>query len=297
MPDAAVKPALFIQLTHTGFFPDGRVNTNPVLITDLDVGYEAQLRKVPVYVPVGGSITIPASSRSMLSFYQGVIAKFAQVGVITAKMFYQPERYTNATLPASSTYPLGVAVWNTDQHAPNFADGGNWVSFGSGILVFHETYIGVGNNARSLGTIASNAASALPTAQQNHYRTIDVSFPAGWTGGNVSVVGLDRYGLPITGTAVFPAGGGLVKVHAVFSSVTSFTNSAPGGAGGAATVQIGTELGTGQLPLSFVKLSVNGIQEAFAGTDIPNGSFTPTTAPNGNRNYEVWYTANILVPV
>jgi hypothetical protein len=68
VPDAAIKPALFIQLFHTGVFPDGRANTNPVQITDLDVGYEYQNRKVPVYVPVGGSIIIPASSRSMLSF-------------------------------------------------------------------------------------------------------------------------------------------------------------------------------------------------------------------------------------
>jgi hypothetical protein len=67
------KPTFFIRLTHTGLHPDGRSNVGPVLLTDLDVGYENQSRKVPVYVPVGGHIDIPASSRSMLSFQQGAI--------------------------------------------------------------------------------------------------------------------------------------------------------------------------------------------------------------------------------
>ena len=127
-PDSAIHPALFIQLFHTGFFPDGRVNSNPVLVQDLDVGYEYQDRKVPVYVPYNGSIIIPASSRSMLSFQQGAIAKFCQVGILRARMFYQPERFSLATRPPATEYPVGVYIWNTDEDAPNWSDGTQWIS-------------------------------------------------------------------------------------------------------------------------------------------------------------------------
>lgn len=62
---------LFVRLTHTGKMADGRPNLGPVQVTNLDVGYENQNRKVPTYVPVGGSIDVPLSSRSMLSLSDG----------------------------------------------------------------------------------------------------------------------------------------------------------------------------------------------------------------------------------
>jgi len=121
------KPVLLIRLTHTGLHPDGRANIGPVLISDLDVGYEYQHRKVPVYVPLGGHIDIPASSRSMLSFEQGAIQKFDNVNVIRAKMFYVPEPYTTALLPPATEYPAGTHIWNTTEASPNWSDGTNWV--------------------------------------------------------------------------------------------------------------------------------------------------------------------------
>lgn len=127
MPDSTVRPALFIQLFHTGLLQDGRPNTSSVLVNDLDVGQENQNRKVPVYVPVGGSIIVPASSRSMLSFQEGTIRRFCQVGVLRARMFYQPERYTTAGRPSASEYPVGVVIWDTTDGAPYWSDGVNWV--------------------------------------------------------------------------------------------------------------------------------------------------------------------------
>ena len=117
---------IIIRCNHTGIYADGRTNTNPVLITDLDVGYENQLRKVPCYVPVGGHIDIPASSRSLLSFDIGVIHKFVQAGVITAKLYVQPEVYTNTNRPSASDFPAGVSIWNTDDNTLNWSDGVNW---------------------------------------------------------------------------------------------------------------------------------------------------------------------------
>ena len=133
-------PNLFIRCTHTGLYQKGNPNNGPVLINDLDVGYEQQWRKVPCYVPrwanpptntIPGFIDIPMSSRSMLSFDQGVIRKAVQAGLIEAGMYLQPEVYTNITRPLTSVeYPAGVAIWNTDDVALNWSDGlGNWVDY------------------------------------------------------------------------------------------------------------------------------------------------------------------------
>lgn len=61
----------YLRLTHTG------QNTTFILISDMDTGYENQNRKSPVYVPVGGFIDIPLTSRALYSAMQGSIAGFA----------------------------------------------------------------------------------------------------------------------------------------------------------------------------------------------------------------------------
>jgi hypothetical protein len=120
-------PLLHIRITHTGLLPDARPNTNPVYIQDLDVGYEYQHRKVKVYVPVGGFIDIPASSRSLFSYEQGYIRKAVTAGLITATLYIQPETYTNATRPSPTLYPKGSYIWNDSDNAYNYSDGaGNW---------------------------------------------------------------------------------------------------------------------------------------------------------------------------
>lgn len=121
-----VKPAITIHVTHTGLYADGRANANPVLLPDLEVGYEYQTRKVPVYVPHGGSIDIPLTSKALLSYEQGAIRKFVSVGVLTATLFVEPETYSNALRPLATAYPAGTMIWNTDDNAPNYSDGTAW---------------------------------------------------------------------------------------------------------------------------------------------------------------------------
>jgi hypothetical protein len=127
-------PKAYIRLTHTGLLPDGRPNTQSVLIQDLDVGYENQLRKVPVYVPVGVSpyvvhpnwVDVLATSRSLISYESGYIRKAVTSGVITARMMNQPEAYTNLTRPSAALYPIGASIWNTNDNALNYSDGTAW---------------------------------------------------------------------------------------------------------------------------------------------------------------------------
>lgn len=81
---------LFVRVTHTGKYQDGRDNPGPIQITDLDTGLENQNRKVPVYVPPGSSIDIPLSSRSMLSLERGALAKFAASGLVDLQLIGNP---------------------------------------------------------------------------------------------------------------------------------------------------------------------------------------------------------------
>lgn len=143
------RPALVIKLTHTGHYKDGRTNSGPVMINDLDTGLEQQDRKVPTYVPYNGSIFINASSRSMLSFEQGPIRKFTDAGVLRSNMYYIPEEFTNATLPAASSYPVGVHVWNSSDQTTLWSDGTNWV---------------VGN-AKPIGAAGGDLSGTYPNPQ------------------------------------------------------------------------------------------------------------------------------------
>jgi hypothetical protein len=129
-------PRLYIRLTHTGLLQDGRTNLNSVLVPDLDVGYEYQHRKVPVYVPrylplpapplTTGYIDITASSKSLISYESGAIRKLVVAGLITALMYLKPEEYDDVTRPNANLYPVGAGIWNTDDNAYNYSDGTNW---------------------------------------------------------------------------------------------------------------------------------------------------------------------------
>ncbi len=118
--------APFFRLTHTGIHADGSPNANPVYVSDLSTGLEHQFRKVAVYVPVGGSIDIPATSRATLSFEGGDISQFTSAGVITVVRYEQPDVFTNVTRPVATAFPVGASIWNSDDNARNYSDGTNW---------------------------------------------------------------------------------------------------------------------------------------------------------------------------
>jgi len=160
---------MFIRLTHSGLYSDGRPNTSPVQIPDLDVGYENQNRKVPVYVPAGGHIDIKASSRSMLSFEQGGILKFTNAGLIESQMFYVPESFTTATLPDASHYPVGTFIWNTTDNLPYWSDGTTWV-------------VGGGGGGGTLVTVPELGEVEAPNGP---YPSIQEGYPTALSGGSL----------------------------------------------------------------------------------------------------------------
>lgn len=113
----------FIRVTHSGLYADGRPNTAPILISDVNFGFEQQNRKDPAYVPPGDSVDIPYTSWGAFSFEQGDIFKFQMAGLVTAELigvvpplatnqyFYQDDPGTDGI----GTYAQSYAVLVPEQ--------------------------------------------------------------------------------------------------------------------------------------------------------------------------------------
>jgi len=140
---------------------------------------------------------------------------------------------------------------------------------------------------------ATMASIAQPDVPRNVKITVtdgDTSISAF----DITVAGTAPDGSSITENFVFA--GGLVQAGVkVFAKVTSVTlNSITGSAAGD-TLDFGyaTKLGVpvpfGATGLSIVKLVTAGTEESPSATDSTNNSFIPGTAPNGTRDYEVWF--------
>lgn len=121
------------------------------------------------------------------------------------------------------------------------------------------------------------------------------------TDANASIT---AFTIRVTGTApdgtvvseVFKFAGGLVQTGVVvFATITQVYAIVTGGAAGD-TLDLGyqTKLGLpvpfGSTELTIEKLKVGDVNEAASAVDQVNNSFTPTTAPNGTNDYEVWFS-------
>ena len=95
---------IFVTVTHTGLIPSAIYLADIYPTTD---GHTAYVRAGPVYVPFGGSIVLTYSDTVALSFENGNIRKFIDVGYLTAVLSLAG---TGITFPPSSgdvsgTYP------------------------------------------------------------------------------------------------------------------------------------------------------------------------------------------------
>jgi len=161
-------------------------------------------------------------------------------------------------------------------------------------IVRHEPFAGVVAPATALGTIDEGAASASASTQPGHPQTLDVAFDAGWEGGDITITGVGPNGLAVNETYIANPGATVTGAKAFLSiDANGIVNSAPTSTGDAATVQTGTGIGIAAEGTSvFLKLTVNGVAEAFSATDTTNRTFDPTTAPDGTKFYEVWYSVD-----
>lgn len=118
-----------LRVSHTGVYADGRVNEGSVLISDLDDGtgeQRFQNHKVPVYVPAGGSLEIPLTSRALFSLVQGAIAGLVEEGIVTALVVSPSSALAGGTLSivdvqSSSEFEDGswMYPWKTIQRGVN----------------------------------------------------------------------------------------------------------------------------------------------------------------------------------
>jgi hypothetical protein len=111
VPDSTLS-VLVLRLTHTGKYADGRPCNTSVLITDTDFGFELQTRKTPAYVPVGGSIELPLTSRTLYSLTQGNIAGFVRTGVLEASSILRLRDFANKGGPTGDGVDLAPLLPN-----------------------------------------------------------------------------------------------------------------------------------------------------------------------------------------
>jgi len=110
----------FLRITHTGFLSNGQPNTSPILLPDLDVGYEYAHRKSAVYIPVGGYIDVPLGSRVMFSAAQGPIRMLAERGMAEVSYLFICRNTVDLGGAGGSGISLAPAIQNAQRIAGVF---------------------------------------------------------------------------------------------------------------------------------------------------------------------------------
>ena len=136
--------------------------------------------------------------------------------------------------------------------------------------------------------IASDNASAVTTSMTNPAipRSLQVVFHSTWDGGDVTIVGTDQFDQAATET-IADTPGSTVEGSKIFKTVTSINQQVVGAGGSAvATVQTGPKLGLlTAMNAAFGMLACNDVLEVAPTWDATYHAVTPTTAPNGSRNF------------
>lgn len=113
-----LSPIISIKVTHLGVYADGRPNTSSIYIPDLDTSLDGLQsmpgHRVPVYVPFGGFISIPLTSRSLFSYTTGALAKLVEAGLVRVDLIN----------PTSSPTGESVQVVNVNSGAE--LENGSW---------------------------------------------------------------------------------------------------------------------------------------------------------------------------
>lgn len=95
---------LAIRITHSGLYQDGRPNLSSFQITDIDHGLDEpqtrQNHRSAVYVPVGGFIELPLTTRVLQSYVAGQISKVAASGLATVSLVGMDVPYQREVLAA-----------------------------------------------------------------------------------------------------------------------------------------------------------------------------------------------------
>jgi len=146
-----------------------------------------------------------------------------------------------------------------------------------------------------VGLVGQTSTGAIPTRQPGVPRTIDITFPANWATGSITINGTGRSGDLVTETYGFPPGGGVVAGTKPFYFLTDFVNDFPiVGPVVNATLGMGRAFGVPEKGVvAFLKISFDGVNGAFSISDVANGTFDMVGNHNGNHGIDVWYTYSV----
>lgn len=122
---------------------------------------------------------------------------------------------------------------------------------------------------------------------------------AGTVTGSLVLVGVGARGQAVTQTIALAGGTRTVTTTDAYASLTSATLSSVTGAASGDTVGIGQSSALG-LPaaqgatlVAVHRASVDDVREAVGTVDATAGTIVPTTAPNGSRDFDFWYTYTV----
>lgn len=138
--------------------------------------------------------------------------------------------------------------------------------------------------------LAGNDAGNAFAAQTNpaHGRTLQVTFAAGWDGGDVTMDVTDQFG-NVTPTTFASAPGTTVQSPGCVVSYANAQKTLVGAAADTATIEDGPILAVPtELENTDALLFCDGVAEAVTMENAESG-FTPTTPPDGVHDYVIIY--------
>lgn len=206
---------------------------------------------------------------------QDVAAELGKLGTITCEEFVNP--------PAAVTTAFKTAHATTVAAGKVFTVGSGLDGASAGLLLPFPRPV-------TITTAGGTAADAL----------------------NTSVVfeGTDIYGRTLTETVLAAGTASTVTGNKCFKKVTKITEGASPGTGATIAYGFGAPIGLG-LPIRTVQGLTGALREIAVGalvtngtfvaaaTALPNGSYSPNSAPDGTRDYAIYYDfdATVVTPL
>lgn len=145
-----------------------------------------------------------------------------------------------------------------------------------------------GTNNIAVALAANAPGNFVIGASPDKPRNLRVIMAASWDGGDVTVVGTDQFGQPVS--EVFATGSGVTRVGTkIFKTVTSATKAAVGATANTATIGTGDKLGLPVRATQDFGMVGDSTPTAMAPVAIDKTyhGFTPPVVPDGVLNYTV----------
>lgn len=176
------------------------------------------------------------------------------------------------------------------------ADEGLGVSNTAGVMTFlrFTDVAQIGSTGVGASLAGNSTTNTITLTQMAHTRSVRATFAALWDGGDIVLVGTDQDGLPQTETLAANAGGNRDSTK-VWKSLTSATKTAVGATANAVTLGPGPLMGFGikNVITNSALLFAVGVGEAFGSISYTNRTWTPTTAFDNAKDYNIICAASV----